>query len=202
MAAIKIQLVKEKSERVAGVIRPLDQMRDALSWIVDWLPKMYDLAGEPLFEDSHWKVPEIWDEAAKSPNMTVLILEAEGRIQGYIVLKMRDHIGRDGKKCVYVSFVATAPWNRKRKNTHRVFSGVGKTLLWAGLVLGFVEYRSLCLELHSLPLAEGFYLKLGFRQTGYLSYEGLKEFRLEEAAAFPLIREVLASLTEAGGNKQ
>jgi hypothetical protein len=105
-----------------SVVRDVALVRDALSWYMDWFPEMYDLSGNRIYEDSHWDVPHLWELSVKETNDRVLVVERDEKIQGYVVLKVSDYIGIDGKPCSYVKFIASAPWNRrKQKEVDRLY---------------------------------------------------------------------------------
>jgi hypothetical protein len=125
--------------------------------------------------------------------MRAMVIEAADQIQGYVSFQYQDYIGIDGKHCAYVAFLATAPWNRKRKGGDREFKGVGSTLLAITLLHELKHIGSLTLELHSLPQSEIFYRKIGMYETGNRSKEGLKQMRLERPDALTLIRPFRSS---------
>jgi hypothetical protein len=156
---------------------------------------MYDLAGNRLYEDSHWKVPGIWEELQANRNYRIMLIEAEELIQGYSIVKVLNHMGVDDKPCSYLAFIAVAPWNRSIVGPRRRIKGIGKVLFSWSLITGLRYNDNLAIELHSLPGAEGFYRHLGMMETGR-SKEGMREFRLEKREALALVRPLLPSITK------
>lgn len=194
MASIKATIVGAKNQDVPAIARKVEPIPDVLSWYISWFPKMYDLSGERLFEDSHWDVPEIWSSSYQDERMRVLVLEADERLQGYVVFQIKDYIGIDENRCLYVAFLATAPWNRKRKGGSREYKSVGSVLLAIALLFELKHIGALTLELHSLPQSEIFYRKIGMSETGQRSQEGLKLMRMEKVDALTLLRPFRSSL--------
>jgi hypothetical protein len=191
MVAIEFPLKGTLNELIPAFIRPIILTRDILSWTTSWFPEMYDLAGERLHEDSHWNVPKIWEETHANDNYRVMVIEAEGLIQGYTVVRAKNYLGIDGNPCGHIAFVAVAPWNRALKGGRRKIKGVGRILVGVSSFLSLKYTNLLNLELYSLPDAEGFYHRIGMRATGRISHEGLKEFRLETPEALALVRPLL-----------
>jgi hypothetical protein len=195
MAPLEIKIIGALNQEVPAIIRRPDLIRDGLSWFVQWFPRMYDLSGEPLFEDSHWKVPDLWERATSDRRLRVLILEAVGQIQGWVVFQLEGYTGIDGRPCVYVAFISTAPWNRDTKGGQkREYKRIGKALLSVTLLHELKATGNFEMELHSLPGAELFYRKIGMRETGRQNKEGLKLFRMEKPQALSLLRPFLPAL--------
>lgn len=181
-----------------AIIRPLDVLRDTLRWYTQWFPKMFDLSGDKLFEDSHWKVPEIWEHYKDDKDHLIRALEADDLLQGFIIIKINNHVGIDNIPCAYVSFVASAPWNRKRKSSTRDYENVGKSLICIAVIYSTKQKRNQAIELHSLPSAEIFYRKIGFKEIAGQEKDGMKLFRLEKSEALALINPMLSSLLKKG----
>ena len=199
MAPLQTSIIGNRNQDEPAIIRKVDFLNDGLSWYIQWFPRMYNLSGERLFEDSHWEVPKIWEAATNDDRMRALVLEAAEQIQGYVAFQFDDYTGIDGKACAYVAFIATAPWNRKRKGGDREFKGVGSTLLAVTLLHELKNTGSLTLELHSLPQSEIFYRKIGMHETGKRSKDGLKQMRLEKPEALTLIRPYRSSFIRREG---
>lgn len=178
MAVIQVALQGKRNQLIAGTIRHLDLFRDTLTWYSDWYPQMFDLSGNRLYQDSHWDVPAIWQLKEGQKEYMVRILEAEGQIQGFIVLQTQGFLGIDQKACASLDFIATAPWTRKSVLGTRRFRGVGKLLLGASLMYGYKHTSSWNLQLLALSDAEGFYQKQGMKPTGIMK-DGMKEYRIE-----------------------
>ncbi len=94
MDFLKLDLIGQRNQRIDAVIRPLDPINDVLSWFCEWFPRMHDMDGRKLYEESHWKVDEKFEYFENEENCHVYILEALDRIQGYIIIKL-DYIGSD-----------------------------------------------------------------------------------------------------------
>lgn len=196
MAIFEVNLLGNRNKKVKGIIRPVDPFLDTLLWVDHWYPAKYNLAGRPLFEDSHWRVDRFFMDLSQKDDIRVLVLEAENQIQGFIVFVTKNFRGIDGASCVYVAFLATAPWNRVNQNSPGAYRGVGSLLLGAALVYGHKHNNCLCLELHSLKGAEGFYTKVGMVETGHVKDE-MKGFRLDGVNSMVLMRPFLASVVRS-----
>lgn len=187
MAIIKLELIGRRNQREDATFRPYSQLQDTLSWYTDWFPQMFDLSGQRLYEDSHWRVPDIWDKFDGSNKCEVVILEAAGQIQAYVVINF-DHKDINGKSSTYIPFLASAPWNRKATvSSHRKYKHIGQIIVAVASLKAYKNNNKPELELHSLPSAENFYRKLNMVETGRVKNR-MKEFRLEKAQAFDLIR--------------
>ncbi len=197
MAILKLTLLGARNQKIKAVLRPYNGVPDVLLWFSDWFPKMCDLAGAKIYEDSHWKVDEIWDWYANNPDARVMLLEAEDKIQGFVII-VTNYQGIDKKPCVYVPFVSVAPWNRKlRDDSKREIKYIGKILIGYGALVAFKKNNRPDVELHSLPDAENFYRKIGLKETGNTK-ENLKEFRLNSQAGFDLLRFLIPFLDKGG----
>jgi|GEM_PF-3197894 hypothetical protein len=173
-----------------SIVRDVDLVKDVLSWYTDWFPEMYDLSGNRIYEDSHWKVPELWEYSVRETNDKVLVIENDGKIQGYTILKVSEYIGVDGNPCSYVKFLASAPWNRKKqKEVERLYCNTGKMLLAACIVVGYWTIKNTALELESLPNAEKFYRKCGMLPTGRQK-NGMLQYRLDGKASILFFEKV------------
>ena len=146
-----------------------------------------------MYEDSHWKVPAIWEELQANRDYRIMVIEAEDLIQGYSVVKVLSHTGIDGIPCSYLAFIAVSPWNRALVGPRRRIKGIGRVLVSYSLITGLRYNDNLSIELHSLPGAEGFYRHLGMKETGR-SKEGMREIRLEKREALALVRPLLPSI--------
>lgn len=185
MVILNLNLIGPRQITIPAVIRTLDLIPDTLEWFTDWFPRMYDLSGNKIYEDSIWDVPKIW-EACEAQGSKVILLEADQKIQGYTTANF-NHVGIDKKTCSYINFLASAPWNRKHSIEEREILNVGKILVATSCLLGFSKNDSPVVELNSLPGAEKFYHRIGMRETGQINNR-MKEFRLEADKGFELIR--------------
>ena len=193
MDIIPLNIYGPRNQKVSARVRPLNIISDILKWYIDWYPGMCDLSGRKMYEDSHWNVPKMWEAFNPSKDCEVLILEAHDKIQGYIIIKY-DHKGYDKKKCLYIPFLAAAPWNRKKRESNgREFRNIGKILVAVAAMKGVEVYDRPVLELHSLKGAQNFYRKLDMEETGR-EKNSMKEFRLGEEMAFDLIRFLIPNI--------
>lgn len=200
MDTLDLILTGKRNEPVPAIIRPLNLFNDILSWYGQWFPKMYDISGQPLYGDSHWDVPRKFEFYNKENDFKVLILDAMHKIQGYTIINL-NHIGSDGNKCIYVPFIASAPWNRKSIYfPKREFKDIGKILIAVSILWGKTFIDTLTLELHSLSEVEDFYRHLGMRETGRIEKD-LKEFRIENDKAYNLLRFLLPHLKLGSRNE-
>lgn len=99
MDSIQVTLKGPRNESVPAVVRSINLMRDGLAWFVSWFPKMFDLSGRRLFQDSHWDIAAIWTEPNSNTDYRVKVIEANDEIQGFLVVKVNGYIGIDGKPC-------------------------------------------------------------------------------------------------------
>lgn len=185
MVILSLNLIGPREVTIPAVIRTVDLTSDTLEWFTDWFPRMYDLSGNKIYEDSHWDVPKIW-ESCEAQGSRVLLLEADERIQGYTITNF-NYVGIDKNTCTYIPFLASAPWNRKSTTEEREILNVGKILVATSSLLGYSQNGRPVIELNSLPGSEKFYHRIGMRETGNIN-NGLKEFRLESGKGFELIR--------------
>lgn len=200
MVQLAVSLHGLNGVRVDGTIRRITPT-DWLSWYANWFPKMYDLSGRKIYEDSHWQVQQIWAHYAQIPNTECLLIEANGQIQAFVVFQFDGYTGADKLACGYVPFIAIAPWNRAAANVPTRFVGLGKLLL---AICGLIRLRrlrpaanDLRLELESLPQAETAYLKIGFAPTGHV-IKSMNQYRLDGAAVLSLIASQVQFIAPGG----
>lgn len=199
MVELEVDLLDNGTKSfVTAVARDLDLPKDTLSWYLDWFPEMHDLSGNPIFEDSHWHVPKIWDVSAKNPSDQVIIIELNNRIQGYVVTKVGSYKGKDNHNCTYIKFLATAPWNRKITGRSRAYSNAGKMLLAVSIIIGYWNNKNAAVELEALPQAENFYRKQGMLPTGKQK-NGMLQYRFDHKAAISFVRQIQANIRRKGG---
>lgn len=186
MASVKINLISSRNKKVDSILRQYKPVTDDLSWYSDWFSKMYDLSGQPLYEDSEWEVPKIWNHFHSTSDCLVLIIEAYEKIQGYIVLEFNKS-DEDGLQCSYIPFLSVAPWNRRTDDfIKRQFTNIGKILVAVASGFCLSKNEDPRILLHSLPEAEGFYKNIGMEKTGR-SKNGLLEFKLDKNGVFDLM---------------
>ena len=151
----------EGKELVDAVLRDLDPVADLKCWEEQWQP-MLRHSNE---EDRPWNWSDKYMEL-QTVNYEFYSLECEEATQGMMVIDTDFHRTRSSNlNLVYVSFLATAPWNRHEIGTPR-FRRVGPLLLRHAVVrseeLGY-KFRT---GLHSLPGSEWFYDELGLESYG------------------------------------
>jgi hypothetical protein len=106
-------------------------------------------------------------------------IECENMTQGLMILRVkgwRSYFDSD-RRIVYVSRLATAPWNRVDIQRPVAFKLVGSTLLkFAAFHSQYLGYGGL-VGVHSLPEAEMFYQKLEMADCGLdKAFENLRYF--------------------------
>lgn len=89
-----------------------------------------------------------------------------------------------------MSFIASAPWNRKLEGAERRYRNVGKILISIAVLYSVKFCQSYAVELHALSEAEDFYRRIGMKETGRTK-GNLKEFRLEKPGSLALARLTL-----------
>lgn len=145
----------------------------------------------PSVEHAHWD----WSRKARTvqglSNYRFSGVDASGEMQGLVlwdeIFSKAKHPTQLGKDLLYLSFVATAPWNDRNQTDAPRYVGVGSLLILAAIEKSVeLEYRGR-VGLHALPQADGFYRRCGFTDLGPdLSHDSLRyfEFTPEQAAAF------------------
>jgi len=96
---------------------------------------------------------------------------------------------QERKPLVYISYLATAPWNSREITDQPKFLGVGTVLLRAAIATSIdAEFKGR-IGLHSLPKAECFYERHGFECLGAdPKKENLKYYELSPEAAAEFMR--------------
>jgi hypothetical protein len=132
-------------------------------------------------EDAHWR----WFDKAifhSTDEYEWFHLHADGKPQAACLIYHSEKSALEPGDIFYVKFVAVAPWNRDCTLRRAEFKGLGKTLLRAAQRFAINELKlrpGFCL--HSLPKAEGFYVKLkmvnvaGKEDTEKLAYYELPQ---------------------------
>jgi hypothetical protein len=139
-------------------------------------------------EDAHWR----WFDKAifhSTDEYEWSHLHAEGKPQAACLIYHPEKSALEPGDIFYVKFVAVAPWNRDCKLQPAQFKGLGKTLLRAAQRFAIDELKlrpGFCL--HSLPKAEGFYLKIKMvKVVGKEDAENLAYYELPQALALKLM---------------
>lgn len=176
-----------------ATFRRTDLYPDSLIWYTEWYPSLYDLSGNPLYDDSRWDVPAIWEAVSLSNDHVSYVIDCDNNLQGYIVLQVSNYHGIDGVECGHVNFLAAAPWNRVSTVRKRVYRQVGQYLLATAALVSYWHLSNATFELESLPDAENFYRKQGMVATGKIE-KGLVQYRLGHTQAMPLLSQLSAKI--------
>lgn len=113
------------------------------------------------------------------------VISAAGEIQGVVTFDRALQSDQDqhGSDLVYVSYLATAPWNRPSGNRLGQFQGVGRLLVAVAVVESIARGCDGRIGLHALVGASGFYDRLGFVSRGIdPSLRGMAFFKLSSGA--------------------
>ena len=141
----------------------------------EWRPLVRSAALRVLQEErsgeqipQHWH----WDWTSKTPELgklgvTFYGVECVGKLQGLMKLETVGYYSRipdqRGAPLVFVDYLETAPWNIRpfmvALGLRARFSGVGTQLIEAAVRLSMREGYEGRIGLHSLPVAENFYLR-------------------------------------------
>lgn len=142
-------------------------------------------------EHGHWKWEAKVAYSERLLSCPTLAIECEGETQGLMLLKTDGHFAMlapdKDKPLVYITYLATAPWNLPSVVGKPRFSGAGSVLMAAAIHMSLEAEFNGRLGLHSLPQAERFYDCNGFVALGAdPKKENLKYYELgaEAAAAF------------------
>jgi hypothetical protein len=124
-----------------------------------WKPQLQD----SMAEDRVWDWVKKDRVYSASPSYERYAVECEGMTQGLMLIDTRSH--RSGvepdRRLVYISFLATAPWNRLSMPTPPVYRTVGSVLLQFARQRSFeLGYEGL-VGLHALIGSISFYHKIG-----------------------------------------
>jgi hypothetical protein len=124
-----------------------------------WKPQLQSSAAED----------RMWNWIAKeriylaSPNYESYALEAEGMTQGLMLVDTRLHRSQiePNRQLIYVSFLATAPWNRAIIQEPPTYRAVGSVLLQFARERSFELGYGGLVGLHALSESVSFYHKIG-----------------------------------------
>jgi hypothetical protein len=170
-------------------------------WEGEWVPELFQALqrlNRAGVERKHWPQSRHWDWRRKTDALHGMLanpgfsIVCEGVTQGMMLVDTameRCHLeSQKGKNLVYVSFVETAPWNRKELVDPPRYRGVGPVLIRAAIELSKAEEFKGRIGLHSLPQANSFYANFcGMTDLGPDSKEqGLRYFEMtpEQAEAY------------------
>ncbi len=145
------------------------------------------LVAQYNLEDWHWD----WPKKAmvlNGPAYTWFYLLVEDVVQA-VCITYHPKVSRvDEDNIFYVDYLASAQWNRNSPGYTRKFSGLASKLLshCVSYSRDVLKFR-LGFCLHSLPGAEGFYLKIGMRDFGLDASKEMKYFEASEDACTKLL---------------
>jgi len=148
---------------------------------------------QPYSYDSHWDWNGKCVGQAKDAMTEAVCLTAHGAVQGAMIYLLNaKSVVVPSMTCVYISYLASAPWNRIEVAEHPHISGAGRALLAHATrhsrLLG-LQGRVLVASIKS-KTALGFYDSLGFLDTG----ETLGEDRLPFLELSPEMARVLEGI--------
>jgi len=179
----------------------IERIDSSYAWAVDDIWQEYIAVaqseaqknGSPdaFSEHGHWNWHAKVSASSHLLSCPTLAVECDGQTQGLMLLITDGHFSylpaQIGKPLVYVSYLATAPWNLPAVTASTVYRGVGTVLIRAAILtsldLGFKGR----VGLHSLPQSEKFYDCHGFVCMGNdAEKQNLKYYELspEGAAEF------------------
>ncbi|KAM3108924.1 hypothetical protein ACJ2PR_28350 [Phormidesmis sp. 146-33] len=140
-----------------------------------WKSRLQQVEAADKFFDWEWKQRVL----VPSGEAEGYAIEQEQMTQGLMMLRTRGKRSffDQNRRIVYVSRLATAPWNRADLQTPIEFRAVGGTLMrFAQLRSEELGYGGL-VGVHSLPEAEAFYRKLNMADCDLdENYENLRYF--------------------------
>lgn len=135
-----------------------------------WLPefksnKPDEISQESIMdanmEDGIWDWKKLESEVQKNRlRYEIYAIECNGCTQGLMLVDKvccGKHPEQVGKPIIYVTLLATAPWNRPRLSDNPLYRGVGRTLISCAISLSLEEEFEGRIGLHSLLGAEVFY---------------------------------------------
>jgi hypothetical protein len=139
-------------------------------------------------EHSHWSWELKVAESARLLSCPTLAIECDGETQGLMLLKTDGHFalssGEKDRPLVYVTYLATAPWNLRSFVEQPRYSGVGTILMAAAVQMSIEAEFKGRIGLHALPQAEAFYECHGMVDFGVdADKEYLKYYELSSEGA-------------------
>jgi hypothetical protein len=142
-------------------------------------------------EDGHWDWRALAKEADLDANLQSYTLFGDGAIQGLMIIELERfaRLGNSaGDKLVYVSRIATAPWNRQTFTNSPRFAGIGTILLYIAVNRSLESGLGGRIGLHSLESAVSFYESKGMLNLGNdPDYEDLPYFEFTGSLALKFI---------------
>lgn len=139
-------------------------------------------------EHSHWRWEAKVAESARLLSCPTMAIECNGEPQGLMLLKTDGHfavsVEEKARPLVYVTYLATAPWNLGDVVERPRYSGVGTILMAAAVQTSIEAEFKGRIGLHALPQAEKFYECHGMVDFGTdPDKEHLKYYELSSEAA-------------------
>ena len=162
--------MRRKVEQETGVAKAEHAAEDA-HW--DWGRKMLAAEKDP------WLYEMFVIECAFSTQAVMLV--AKGGITH--LCRHPDNSPKD--QLIYIDFLATAPWNRRKLVADPAYGGCGRIMVETAVALSLEEEMGGRIGLHALVGAEAFYeLKMGMTDLGPdEQYHGLRYFEVSNARA-------------------
>jgi hypothetical protein len=147
-------------------------------------------SGKPFVEldHAHWAWEAKVSQSAKLLSCPTFAIECDGETQGLMLVKTDGHFAslpaEKDKPLVYITYLATAPWNLPGVVGQPRFSGVGTVMLAAAVQMSIEAEFKGRVGLHSLPQAESFYECHGLVNLGIdPEKENLKHYELSPQVA-------------------
>jgi GNAT superfamily N-acetyltransferase len=170
-------------------------------WEAEWVPELFkgvQRLARAGVERRHWPQSRHWDWRRKTaalqgmlanPGFSVVCARVTQGMMLVDTTMQRCRLDEQkGKNIVYVSFVESAPWNRKELFDPPRYRGIGTILIRAAIELSQDEGFKGRIGLHSLPQANAFYANTcGMTDLGAdKDYQDLRYFEMtsKEAEAF------------------
>ena len=177
-------ILKEYHNRAVLSYRTLPEE----SWSHEAWEEIQTQYGAP---DAHWN----WAEKRASileASQRMYALVARDSVEALMCLDLSAYSMIRKKpvtNIVYVDYLAVAPWNRAAIQQRPRFKGLGKIMLGVAVSISLEEEMDGRCGLHSLPQSEGFYTRVGMKDTGLLDKHHLKYFEFEPEAARIFLRD-------------
>lgn len=187
----EVQIYDRSTERTAkGTLVALmsDVARDSIEhgW---WKTPPGNLAtSEP---DAHWPWETLCVDCADFDYWEAIRLQSQdGQLQGAMLYQI-DALSQldSGQSAVYISRLATAPWNRPWLIANPRFSRIGTALLNRAVHHSHLLGLKGRVILSTLPEASQFYERKGFVETGVKDAEELTYLELPAVEARMILRE-------------
>lgn len=129
--------------------------------------------------DNRYIASNIQEDAALNPKNFRGVRDSDGNLQAAATVKIR-------KNEIYIENLATAPWNVYSKNSKST-KGAGREIMLSLAKEAVSKNKSLSLS--SLPGAEGFYQKVGFKLERPRKGNELAGYRMDVESAKKFIAD-------------